>query len=134
MSLSKPEFGGPENNRYRINWLKFFLGIALVILTASAMELKSRSDNLYTGWSLFGLALVVILIIIVVVLLFFAKVQNAVWPVFAAFVLGMIVSVTFTQLLEATDFGFKELISGVITFGLIGACLIGLAVTRWWRP
>lgn len=127
-------FGGPNGDRFRVNWFKLCLAVILMIATGVATRLYDHNKHLYTGWSLFGLVIIAAGLIVILLLLAWAKRTDESWPVFAAFGLGVLVTAVVAIVANNTSASAKSLAAGIITFMVIGGCLIGIGLTDWWRP
>lgn len=134
--ISRPriQFGGDNNERWRIHWLNTVLGLTLVASSALAMSLHDHNKSLYSGWSLLGLVVVGFGTLVVIVTLILARSHHRIWPVIVAMVIGWLEAAALYSLLSIDAISLKAIAAGALTFMVIGGCLLGIAFTKWWWP
>lgn len=117
----------------RVNWFNGLLAVLLVIASAFAMNWRDWHPDVFTGWSLFGFALLALGAALLGCLLVLSLKGQAKWAVPVSFVLGLALGIGAVFFFQKANIGWKETLAGLLAFTTIGGLVAGIAVTKWQK-
>lgn len=122
------------NLNVRINWLNAFLAVCLGIIAATLMNYRDWHTGTFTGWSLFGFAIIAVGAAFVGALLVLSSQSHVRWPVWVASVLSLGLGIASVPFVQNVGISWKDAIIGLGALVVLGGLLMGISLTTWQKP